>query len=82
MNNNYNNKEMVISIKDLKMRYGSKQVLNGINLEIPNRYSQGYQYFKSLMDNRGWVIIKKPLDGFELSDTYTVSNKNSSLLMG
>lgn len=42
MNYNYNNKEMVISIKNLKMSYGSKQVLNGINLEIHRGQIIGY----------------------------------------
>lgn len=42
MNNNLNNEELVISIRDLKMSYGSKQVLSGINLTIPRGQIIGY----------------------------------------
>ncbi|WP_164948240.1 ABC transporter ATP-binding protein [Clostridium sp. FP2] len=36
------NSEIIISIKDLQMSYGSKKVLNGINLEIPRGKIIGY----------------------------------------
>ncbi|MCB2298503.1 ABC transporter ATP-binding protein [Clostridium tagluense] len=36
------NSEIIISIKDLQMSYGSKKVLNGINLEIPRGQIIGY----------------------------------------
>ncbi|BCZ45477.1 ABC transporter ATP-binding protein [Clostridium gelidum] len=36
------NSESIISIKDLTMSYGSKNVLNGINLEIPRGQIIGY----------------------------------------
>lgn len=36
------NLESIISIKDLRMSYGSKNVLNGINLEIPRGQIIGY----------------------------------------
>lgn len=36
------NLESIISIKDLQMSYGSKKVLNGINLEIPRGQIIGY----------------------------------------
>jgi len=36
------NLESIISIKNLQMSYGSKQVLNGINLEIPRGQIIGY----------------------------------------
>mgnify|MGYP001598203649 FL=1 len=36
------NSESIISIKNLQMRYGSKLVLNGINLEIPRGQIIGY----------------------------------------
>lgn len=42
MNMNHDNQEPVISIKDLKMSYGSKEVLRGINLEIPRGQIIGY----------------------------------------
>lgn len=42
MNMNRDNEELVISIKDLNMSYGSKQVLCGINLEIPKGQIIGY----------------------------------------
>jgi len=36
------NSESIISIKNLQMSYGSKWVLNGINLEIPRGQIIGY----------------------------------------
>lgn len=42
MDVNYDNKELVISIKDLRMSYGSNLVLKGINLEIPRGQIIGY----------------------------------------
>jgi ABC-2 type transport system ATP-binding protein len=38
----YGNRELAVLVKDLKMSYGSKQVLNGINLEIPRGQIIGY----------------------------------------
>jgi ABC-2 type transport system ATP-binding protein len=40
--NSKHNEEPVISIKNLYMSYGTKQVLNGINLEIPRGQIIGY----------------------------------------
>lgn len=42
MNIDQNNRELVVSIKNLKMSYGSKPVLKGINLEIPKGQIIGY----------------------------------------
>lgn len=42
MNSKLGKEELVISVRDLKMSYGTKQVLNGINLEIPRGQVIGY----------------------------------------
>lgn len=42
MQTNTENNSLAITIKDLRMSYGEKQVLNGINLEIPRGQIIGY----------------------------------------
>ena len=37
-----NNQELVLSIKDLRMSYGDKEVLKGINLEVHKGQIIGY----------------------------------------
>ncbi len=65
MNNSHDYKEPVISIKDLKMSYGSKQVLKGINLEIRRGQIIGYIGPNGAGKSTTVKILLGILDGYE-----------------
>ena len=65
MNTNYDNQELVISIRDLKMSYGSKQVLMGINLEIPKGQIIGYIGPNGAGKSTTVKILLGILDGYQ-----------------
>lgn len=59
------NLESIISIKDLRMSYGSKQVLNGINLEIPRGQIIGYIGTNGAGKSTTIKIMLGILEGYE-----------------
>jgi len=57
--------ESIISIKDLRMSYGSKNVLNGINLEIPRGQIIGYIGTNGAGKSTTIKIMLGILEGYE-----------------
>jgi len=59
------NLESIISIKDLRMSYGSKTILNGINLEIPRGQIIGYIGTNGAGKSTTIKIMLGILEGYE-----------------
>jgi len=59
------NLESIISIKDLRMSYGSKKILNGINLEIPRGQIIGYIGTNGAGKSTTIKIMLGILEGYE-----------------
>jgi ABC-2 type transport system ATP-binding protein len=65
MNTEYNNRALAVSIRDLKMSYGSNQVLKGINLEIPKGQIIGYIGPNGAGKSTTVKILLGILDGYQ-----------------